>query len=402
MLRRRSAFPLYCLHRPTGQAVVTIRNADGSRKDVYLGKHGTEASKEEYRRVLAMIESSPTQPATPHGITVAELILAYLRHCDGYYLTADGSPSATLEDIKRSLRRVRELYAHSPADEFGPRDLKAVREKMIAEGHSRVVVNARIGDIKKMFKWGVSEELVKADSFHQLSAVEGLRTGRIKAPDYTPIKPANPVHVQTAMTFMPPAAAALVKLQRMTGARAGELVTLRTVDIDQTSPAVWEYRPANHKGSWRGKDRVLYFGPKCMEVLAPFIAKAKSLDHCLFNPVIEEAERHAVRAEKRKTPRYPSQMKRNENKKPKTRVRGPRGRYTTGTYRQAIERACDAAGVERFTPHTLRHLAATEIRRELGIDVARAVLGHTMAAMSEHYSREVDKQLAMKSVERFA
>src|SRR4051794_31666809 len=40
--------PSYRLHKPTGQAVVTL-----SGQDRYLGKHGTAASLAEYDRVIA-------------------------------------------------------------------------------------------------------------------------------------------------------------------------------------------------------------------------------------------------------------------------------------------------------------------------------------------------------------
>jgi integrase len=53
-----------------------------------------------------------------------------------------------------------------------------------------------------------------------------------------------------------------------------------------------------------------------------------------------------------------------------------------------------------FTPHRLRHLAATRARAELGVDVARALCGHTLAAVTEVYSHEVDKPLARRAVER--
>jgi hypothetical protein len=39
--------PVYRLHKRTGQAVVTI---DG--RDLYLGKHGTVASREAYQRTI--------------------------------------------------------------------------------------------------------------------------------------------------------------------------------------------------------------------------------------------------------------------------------------------------------------------------------------------------------------
>ena len=56
-----SRTPKYRLHKPTGQAVVTI---DG--KDRYLGKHGTAESREGYDRLIA--ESSCTSLCGPSRI----------------------------------------------------------------------------------------------------------------------------------------------------------------------------------------------------------------------------------------------------------------------------------------------------------------------------------------------
>ena len=40
-MRRRKNLPSYRLHKPTGQAVVTLNG-----KDHYLGRHGTRESKD--------------------------------------------------------------------------------------------------------------------------------------------------------------------------------------------------------------------------------------------------------------------------------------------------------------------------------------------------------------------
>jgi integrase len=137
-------------------------------------------------------------------------------------------------------------------------------------------------------------------------------------------------------------------------------------------------------------------------VLAPWLLKAGSPDAYVFSPARSEAERNARKSEGRVTPRWPSHLRRNDAKRAGSgRKRPPRGRYTTGTYRQAIERACERAGVPPFSPHRLRHLAATEIRQEFGVEVARAVLGHSLAAVTEVYSKEVDRDLARRAVERF-
>ena len=41
--------PSYCKHKPTGQAMVYLNNG----KAVYLGRHGTAASREKYQSVIA-------------------------------------------------------------------------------------------------------------------------------------------------------------------------------------------------------------------------------------------------------------------------------------------------------------------------------------------------------------
>lgn len=300
------------------------------------------------------------------------------------------------------MRKLKELYAQTLVGEFGPKDLVAVRTAMVGEGVSRKIVNSRVQVMKKVFRWGVAEDLVPPLVHTKLTAVEGVRAGRTTAPDHPPVRPAVAADVEAAIPHMPPAVAAIVKLQRMTGARCGELCSLRTVDIDRTNPAMWTFAPAGHKGTWRGKSRTIYFGKRCQELLGSFLSKVSDPTWFVFSPIQSEEERIAIRSAKRRTPRWARHMNRNMRKRiGKARKRPPRDRYFTQSVRQAIERACEKAGVPVFTPHQLPHLAATEIRAEFGIDVARAVLGHTMAAMSEHYSKEVDKALAAKAVEKF-
>ena len=52
--------------------------------------------------------------------------------------------------------------------------------------------------------------------------------------------------------------------------------------------------------------------------------------------------------------------------------------------------------MEDFHPHQLRHTAATRIRKELGLDAARAVLGHRNLKITDDYA-ELDEALAGKA-----
>ena len=51
-----------------------------------------------------------------------------------------------------------------------------------------------------------------------------------------------------------------------------------------------------------------------------------------------------------------------------------------------VRKACDRAGVERWAPNRLRHAAATRIRRETSLEVARIVLGHSDVATTQIYA----------------
>ncbi len=50
-------------------------------------------------------------------------------------------------------------------------------------------------------------------------------------------------------------------------------------------------------------------------------------------------------------------------------------------------------------PHQLRHSAATELRKEFGLETARIILGHKSAEITETYA-ERDQQLAIDAMMR--
>jgi hypothetical protein len=68
------SLPSYRLHKASGQAVVTL---DGC--DVYLGPHGSSASKREYDRVtgewLAAGRQRPTADGVDGDLTVTEMLV---------------------------------------------------------------------------------------------------------------------------------------------------------------------------------------------------------------------------------------------------------------------------------------------------------------------------------------
>jgi hypothetical protein len=122
MARAASRLPSYRLHKPSGQAVVTLNG-----KDHYLGPHGTEASRAAYDRLVGEWQVNGRRPvdSASAGLTIQELILAYWRHAERHYVK-DGKPTSQLVLVKRVLRIVREAYGDEPAAGFGPLALKTL------------------------------------------------------------------------------------------------------------------------------------------------------------------------------------------------------------------------------------------------------------------------------------
>jgi integrase len=90
-------------------------------------------------------------------------------------------------------------------------------------------------------------------------------------------------------------------------------------------------------------------------------------------------------------------MNRNQRKRPRRRKRPPSDCYTTASYGRALARACEKAGVPRFGPNRLRHSSGTFLRREYGLETAKAVLGHASCNITGVYA-EIDQSLAMKAM----
>jgi hypothetical protein len=139
---RRFRLPSYRLHKQSGQAVVTLTDGLGGRRDVLLGKYDSPESRTEYARVVAAWESSGRKLSfvleSHPSLSIAELILAYWRFVEGYYLK-DGKPTSEVESMRQALRFVRQLYGDTPAKKFGPLCLKAVRKKMVEHPIARKV-----------------------------------------------------------------------------------------------------------------------------------------------------------------------------------------------------------------------------------------------------------------------
>lgn len=146
--------PKYRHHKPTGQAVVTL-----SGKDHYLGPWKSKASRAEYDRLIGeWLAAGRALPKPDAQLTVAELALRYLTFAKWYY-RQEGQPTRSLEQVKRSIRALRESYAYTLVGDFGPLALQALQHKLATSGLCRRDVNYLVDTIRRMFKWGVEERI---------------------------------------------------------------------------------------------------------------------------------------------------------------------------------------------------------------------------------------------------
>jgi integrase len=395
---KKGSLPSYRLHRPTGQAVVTI---DG--QDYYLGPFGSARSKKKYNRLTdawaarkersaAEADELPPLAEVRDVSTVKELILQYTLHAQRYYRASDGQQKE-VGCIRDALQIVKDLYGTSAAQEFGPKALKAVRRAMVAKGWARSYVNHQVTRVKRMFRWATEEELIPATNYHALQSVRGLRKG---TPDIRETKKVRPVRVRFVRKVLKrvrPIVRAMILVQLFTGCRPGEVCRLKPKRINKNGE-VWVYRLARHKTAHHGKRRRIFIGPRAQKVLEPWLKDVAPGDY-VFSPARDDATRQAERRAQRKTPLWPSHLKRLAAKKKVEPKRQKRERYDVPGYRRAIKRACKLTGVPDWSPNRLRHLAATRIRRRHGIEMARIILGHSSLIVTQVYA-EADGKKALE------
>jgi integrase len=318
---------------------------------------------------------------------------AWLARLTGGQEVAGSNPVAP--NIKSIMTILVELYGDTLAKDFGPRQLKAARNQMIAKDWTRGTINKSCSRIRTIFRWAAEETLLAASVHQALAVVAGLRRGRCDAREGRKVTPVPESNIDALRPFVSRQVWAMIQLQKLTGARPGELVGIRPADL-QMSGSVWSFTPQQHKTAHHGHTRMIYFGPRAQRIIRPFL-RDRAVDLPLFSPKEAEQERlkkrHAARVTSAKQGNRPGTNRVRDPKRP------PRDQYDVAAYRRAIARACDHAGVDRWHPHQLRHNAAFNLRRDFDIEVARVILGHRSPSMTELYG-EFDHRKALAIMER--
>jgi len=396
MPRQRNLTPSYLRHRKSGQARAVWTDAAGIRHQKLLpGAFNSPESKVAHAR-LALELAATSSPVASSGsdLTIVDLLLAYLNHAERYYAGPDRRPTKEFDCMKAAVRPLRELYGDLPVTRFGPLALRAVRERMIQSGLCRALINRRIDRVKRVFKWGVAEELVPISAYEALRTLSGLRLGRTEARESKPVQPVPDEHVLATLPHLPDHIRVMVELMFHTGMRPSEVCGMKLVLIDRSDDN-WLYRPAEHKTAYKGKTRVIPLGPRARRVLESFLQE-RSLcdDEPLFSPSRAREERFLRMRQTRRSKVQPSQQDRKKQRPQKI----PGEVYGTAAVCRAVAATCKRVGVPHWHPYQLRHSFATRVRKQHGLEAAQVLLGHARADVTQVYAeRDLDLALDVAS-----
>lgn len=321
----------------------------------HLGKTGSDQAKAAYAALCAELSSQPAQPPAPTlaAPTVQGVVAAFLIHAEAHY----SARGRELEAFPRAVTPLLKLFRDLPAEDFGPKALKAVQKEMADMGWCRNVVNRQARRIRTIWNWAESEEMLPKGSTAALKTVRGLRRNDPvrNSPRRQPTEWAD---LQAVLPHCAPVISIMLQVQWWSGCRSQDVRLMRFEDIDQDGPTVdgvtvWLYTPSLDKGDWREgaeeSPRVVVLGPECQRLLTNWVDFTGTTSGHIFRS------------------RY--------------------GRYfKRGSYGQAVARACAAAGV-KIQAYGSRHSARMRVGREMSDEAARAFLGQKHINTTQLYGR---------------
>ncbi|KAA5546028.1 tyrosine-type recombinase/integrase [Roseiconus nitratireducens] len=386
----------------SGQSVVTIAG-----RDFYLGKHDSPESIARYAALITVYQQNglslpddfdPTSldahVALLLGVSAPQAAATHqtdqpilVRHVTGLFREhiAEKYKNTPSEKSRHDklCDRLDKQFGDVAAEQFGPVKLKAFRKTLVDEGFARKYVNRLTNCVVAIFRHAVAGELIDATKVAQLKSLEPLRKGQTTAREVAPVVPVPIGDVRKTAELLSPVVKAMLRIQVATGARPKEICIMKPCDIDRSGD-VWVYRLSQHKTDWTGKPKAIPLVGDARDAVTEYLQRDPNT-YC-FSPAEAMAWRRAIGTANRQTPL--NQGNRPGSNRKANPKRTPRDHYTTASYYQAITRAAKRMKVPKWTPYQIRHLTATEVRAALGIEDARALLGHSTALMTAHYARE--------------
>lgn len=379
MSRRSRKTPPVLKRHPRGGAYINIANGQK-----WFGSYDDPETHKRFGHYLQLWEAHggqhPPEPEPDAAVTCETLVAMYLAHCETHYRRPDGQATGEAQQVAYTAKPLLQLYRELPVSGFSVHCLKRVREAMVASGLSRKTVNQRVWRIKRMFRWAAEEELVTPEVLASLSVLRSLQEGRTEAPETDAVRAVSEEHFRAVLPHLRTPVRAMVQLQWLTGARPGEVREFRLAYLNQQDEPVWLYTPPQHKTRHRAKKRFIGIGPKGQQVLRPFLMRVPRPDpeKPLFSPRDAMEERDHVARVNGTSRRSASSLRGRSRQRLAEQ-------YTRSSYRHAVVRACRAADIPEWTPHQLRHSAATRIEAALDKEKARIVLNHSSLDATEVY-----------------
>jgi len=343
--------PSYRLHRPSGLAVVTLRGVA-----YYLGKYGSEESKARYRKLIAEYMATGLTPTNGKPLSVVEAVERFTAA-----VVRQSADPANESHYRNALAPLLQLFGGEPVASIGPLRFREIRAVYPALGWSVTHCNAQADRLRRFLRWLVTEEQFPAEKLVAIKALPRL-TVREAAPGRGSYAPVSWDVVSATLEDCTWPIRGLVNFLWWTSARAGEAVQLSANLIRQdgvmelpdgeslTLAGVWIFRPVLHKTRAKGHERFILIGPRGQKMVHPYL-----------RPGLAFSPRDVT-----------------------SRAGESYGAVSLG---RAVARAAERVGVSHWHPHQLRHAAATRFRAAGGLEVARILLGHAPATVTERYAR---------------
>ncbi len=347
---------------------------DGKR--IYFpGAFGSQESRTAYANFLTAFRAG-VDVAKPSvaPLTVAGLCARFLEFAKTYYRKHGRATGSFDRFAGYVVPPLLEMFHSRPANSMTRADIRAFQTALVERGLARKTINDRVGCAKHIFKWGVDYDLIEPETYARVGSLRPLEAGRSAARETEPIQPVDDFDIKITAANASQVVADMIFVLRYSAMRPGEIFQLRWRDVDRSGP-VWVYRPAEYKTEHakRKRPRIVPLTGGVRAVLQRY--RHKKDEEPIFSPGDAARERAP-----NSTRKYAAT-------------------YNKDSFRTAIKRAAERAGVAPWSPNRLRHSAATEIRRLAGLDAAQVILGHASSKTTEIYA-ETDVAAAVAAAER--
>jgi len=371
----------------SGQARVTLNG-----KVHYCGVWGSVEAYARYAELICEwqtngeVATERAPNAVQATLRLADVLQQFLDHVDatGRY-RKNGKPTTQRGEFENVVRSVTEFAGDVRVARMTEATLVAWRDQLERNPKlTRTGINRKVGKVLQILRWGRARGLVPKVVWADVSAIEPLRRGEVgdRPERGRPRRAVTLEEVEKVAAHCSPHVADMLRLQALCGMRPGEVLQMRWADIDREplegdTSGAWLYVVPSAKTSHHGHTTRYVLPKAAQEILGRYPALPLAN---IFSPATAMAERRERRRAARQSKLTPSQRQRDANAK-----REYAETWDTHEYRRHVTRACDAAGIERFTPHEVRHGFVTWAANALSLGAAAAAANHRSVSTTQRY-----------------